>query len=142
MPTDSLIAIQSELAEIKTVLMIVAIGGGIALLLVVIRTLFGFYFDIRKLLAKTFESVADDLLKQNRLAELKAHAAERLSTHPNHEYARWYLARALYLDGDRESARREFDVLAKLCPSWRDEHIDPFLRELEGDPKAAAQLER
>jgi hypothetical protein len=133
MPTDSLIAIQSELADIKTILLVVSVVGGIALLFAIIRTLFDLYFDIQRLMAKHFESAADDLLKQNRLAELKAHVAERLTTHPNHEYARWYLARALYLEGDRESAQREFAVLARLCPSWRDQHIDPFLRELEGE---------
>ena len=78
-----------------------------------------------------FEHQAGELLNQNKLSELKALSLERLNEHPNHEYARWYLARALYLDKDCEGAIREFSELKRICPSWSSDHIDPFIQEIE-----------
>ena len=134
MPTDALLAIQSELADIKTILLVVSVFGCLVFLLVTVRKFFGIYFDYQRLTGKRFETTADDLLKQDRLSELKAHALEQLATHPNHEYAHWYLARALYLERDYEGARKEFDILEQLCPSWKAEHIDPYLQTIPNAP--------
>ncbi|MDD4928404.1 MAG: hypothetical protein PHP85_03875 [Gallionella sp.] len=131
MPTEPLIAIQAEIAQIKTILLVVSSIGGFAAILVMTRAGFGIYHDVERLMSKQFEQQAGELLHCNKLAELKALALERLQAHPNHEYARWYLARALYLDEDYEGAIREFSELKRICPSWKAEHIDPFMQEIE-----------
>ena len=131
MSTEPIIAIQAEITQIKTILLVVSSVGSVAALLVIFRACFGIYRDLRKLMAGQFEHQAGELLKENKLPELKAFALERLNGHPNHEYARWYLARALYLDEDYEGAIREFAELKRICPSWNSEHIEPFVQEIE-----------
>lgn len=131
MTTEPLIAIQAEITQIKTILLIVSSVGGVAMALVIFRACFGIYRDLRKLMSGQFEHQAGELLNENKLSELKALSLERLNEHPNHEYARWYLARALYLDKDYEGAIREFSELKRICPSWNSEHIEPFIQEIE-----------
>ena len=131
MPTEPLTAIQAEIAQIKMILLVVSSVGSVAAILIIFRACFGIYRDLRKLMFSQFEHQAGELLNKNKLTELKALTLERLRDHPNHEYARWYLARALYLDGDYEGATREFSELKRICPSWKSEHIDPFMQEIE-----------
>ncbi|MDD4928479.1 MAG: hypothetical protein PHP85_04295 [Gallionella sp.] len=131
MSTEPLIAIQAEITQIRTILLVVSSVGGVAMALVIFRACFGIYRDLRKLMSGQFEHQAGELLNENKLSELKALSLERLNEHPNHEYARWYLARALYLDKDYEGAIREFSELKRICPSWNSEHIDPFIQEIE-----------
>ena len=131
MSTEPLIAIQAEITQIKTILLVVSSVGGVAAVLVIFRACFGVYRDLKKLMSEQFEHQASELLKENKLSELKALSLERLNEHPNHEYARWYLARALYLDEDYEGAIREFSELKRICPSWNSEHIEPFIQEIE-----------
>lgn len=131
MTTEPLTAIQAEITQIKMILLVVSSVGSVAAILVIFRACFGIYRDLRKLMSSQFEHQAGELLNENRLSELKALTLERLRDHPNHEYARWYLARALYLDEDYERAIHEFSELKRICPSWNSEHIDPFMQEIE-----------
>ena len=142
MNPESLIGIQSELAQIRAILLPVSIIGGIVLILAMFRASLGIYFDLKKVMAKQFETVADILLRENRLPELKTHVQERLKTQPNHEYAHWYLARAFYLEGDHEGASREFVILENLCPSWKADHIEPFLQTMKSQNEPAKSCDR
>jgi hypothetical protein len=131
MPPDSLIAIHSELAHIRAILTVISYLGGIALVLVIIRGCFAGIREYRSFMDKQFSREADALLNENKLGELKTLALCRLKEQPNHEYARWYLARALYLTDDYDDAIREFAYLQRICPTWKVEHIDPYLHEIE-----------
>ena len=131
MPIDPLVAIHSELARIAATMSAISYVGGAALILVIIRGCFVVIREYKSLMDKKFEREAEILLCKNKLAELKSLAFDRLSEQPNYEYARWYLARALYLDEDYDGAIREFAVLERICPSWKADHIDPYVREIE-----------
>jgi hypothetical protein len=71
------------------------------------------------------------LLNEDEIAELKTLALDQLKTQPNHEYARWYFARPLYLPQDYDGAIREFAFLERICPTWKAERIEPYVREIE-----------
>jgi hypothetical protein len=130
MPTEPLVSIQTELAQIKTILLVVSALGGIALLLVILRGGFSLYRDFEKFMAGNFRRQAWELYEQNKASELKAFALERLADHPNHETARWYLAKALYLERDFDGALRELSEVERLCPSWKAEYIDPLVEKI------------
>ena len=131
MPIDPLVAIHSELAQIATTVSVVSYLGGVALTLVIIRGVFAAIREYRSLMGKKFSREAEALLNEDKLAELKTLALDQLKTQPNHEYARWYLARALYLSQDYDGAIREFAFLERICPTWKAEHIEPYVREIE-----------
>jgi hypothetical protein len=131
MPIDPLVAIHSDLAQIAATASVVSYLGGVALILVIIRGCFAAIREYRNLMEKKFSREAEPLLHENKLAELKALALDQLKDQPNHEYARWYLARALYLSQDYDGAIREFAFLERICPTWKAEHIEPYLLEIE-----------
>lgn len=131
MPIDPLVAIHSELARIAATVSVVSFLGGVALILVIIRGVFTAIREYQSLMEKKYSREAETLLDEDKLVELKALTLDKLKTQPNHEYARWYLARALYLSQDYDGAIREFAFLERIRPTWKAEHIDPYLREIE-----------
>lgn len=74
-----------------------------------------------------FEDHANELLEQGRLDELVEHASTRLSTHPYHVDARWFLAVGYYHLGEMASAMREFEHVAAINPAWEETGVAPFL---------------
>lgn len=74
---------------------------------------------------------ADELLEQDKLDELIEFAKDKISTHPKHTYAHWYLALAYYHKGKWHDAIRAFRKVGELEPTWREAYVDPYVEELE-----------
>lgn len=77
-----------------------------------------------------FEERANELLEQGRLDELVQHAASRVSTHPYHVDARWFLAVGYYHLGDMANAIREFEHVATINPAWEETGVAPFVERI------------
>ena len=78
-----------------------------------------------------FREQSQKLLETNKLDELIAYARDRIKKRPNHTYAHWYLARALYLQQNWKEALRSFNEVARLDPSWIDDSVTPYVRAIE-----------
>ena len=78
-----------------------------------------------------FREQCQRLLEMNKLDELIGYARERLTRRPNHTYAHWYLARALYLQQKWAEALRAFNEVARIDPSWIDDSVTPYVRAIE-----------
>ena len=78
-----------------------------------------------------FREQSQKLLETNKLDELIAYARDRIKKRPNHTYAHWYLARALYLQQNWKEALRSFNEVARLDPSWLDDSVTPYVRAIE-----------
>jgi cytochrome c-type biogenesis protein CcmH/NrfG len=78
-----------------------------------------------------FRTHCQKLLETNKLDELIAYARDRIQKRPNHTYAHWYLARALYLQQKWKEALRAFSEVARLDPSWIDDSVTPYVRAIE-----------
>jgi protein involved in temperature-dependent protein secretion len=82
-----------------------------------------------------FRERCQKLLETNKLDELIAYARARIGNRPNHTYAHWYLARALYLQQKWVEALRAFNEVARLDPSWIEDSVTPYLRAIEAKIK-------
>lgn len=71
------------------------------------------------------------LLETGRLDELAAYSRDRIAKLPNHTYAHWYLARALYLQQKWTEALGSFNEVARLDPSWIEDSVTPYVRAIE-----------
>jgi cytochrome c-type biogenesis protein CcmH/NrfG len=78
-----------------------------------------------------FRDHCQRLLETNKLDELIAYARDRIAKRPNHTYAHWYLARALYLQQKWTEALVSFNEVARLDPSWVEDSVTPYLRAIE-----------
>ena len=130
MPTDPLIAIQSELAQIKLILLIVGTLVAILVILAIAGRLFRLRGEIRSFLYDQFSREASELFEANKLIELKSLCTGTLAQQPNHVQARWHLARTLLLDGDLDASAREFEALRRICPTWDAEYVAPYVQEI------------
>jgi len=78
-----------------------------------------------------FREHCQRLLETNKLDELAAYARDRIRKRPNHTYAHWYLARALYLQQKWTEALLSFNEVARLDPSWIEDSVTPYVRAIE-----------
>jgi cytochrome c-type biogenesis protein CcmH/NrfG len=78
-----------------------------------------------------FRDHCQRLLETNKLDELAAYARDRIKKRPNHTYAHWYLARALYLQQKWTEALLSFNDVARLDPSWIEDSVTPYVRAIE-----------
>jgi protein involved in temperature-dependent protein secretion len=81
--------------------------------------------------AEYFRDHCQRLLETNKLDELAAYARDRIKKRPNHTYAHWYLARALYLQQKWTEALVSFNEVARLDPSWIEDSVTPYVRAIE-----------
>ena len=57
---------------------------------------------------------------------------EKLKAFPNHSLAVWWLAKAKYKLGKNEEAKKLFETLLELEPSWNESYIEPYLKKISG----------
>lgn len=81
--------------------------------------------------AENFRDHCQRLLETNKLDELIAYARDRIRKRPNHTYAHWFLARALYLQQKWTEALMSFNEVARLDPSWIEDSVTPYVRAIE-----------
>lgn len=77
-----------------------------------------------------FRNEADELLERDDLDALIRFAKGKLTTHPRHTYAHWYLALAYYHKGMLHDSLGEFTEVSNLEPTWREDHVDPYVEEI------------
>jgi protein involved in temperature-dependent protein secretion len=92
--------------------------------------------------AENFRDHCQRLLETNKLDELIAYARDRIKKRPNHTYAHWFLARALYLQQKWTEALMSFNEVARLDPSWIEDSVTPYVRAIEAKllPKLPKQV--
>jgi hypothetical protein len=131
MATDPLIAIHAELAQIKLAIIVLGSLVALAAIFTIVRGYFHVKGVFRGIVDDQFAREASRLLDRNKLSELKNLCSDMLADRPNHAHARWYLGRALLLDGELEASLREFEALRHICPSWKSEYIEPNIQEID-----------
>src|SRR5437868_14507258 len=100
MPIEQLNAIYSELAQIKIILIVTCAFITIAALATLVGGYFRVVSGLRRFTEDQFTREITELFERAELLEVIARSKAVLVQRPNHEYARWYLARALFLKGD------------------------------------------
>lgn len=125
-PTD-LAAIHAELRHIVHILYFVGALTVVAVVLACLRSYWLVKRHINQLAPFSLE--ANDLLEKGEFERLIQLASVKIRERPNHAYARWYLARALYSQDRFGAAIQEFEATRRLEPEWAANYIDPYLQE-------------
>ncbi|WP_162917169.1 tetratricopeptide repeat protein [Dongia deserti] len=89
-----------------------------------LRPLFSMWEDF-------FQHEAKRLLDSDDIGELIRFAQDKLNRRPNHVYAHWYLARAYYLQEKWAESLAEFREVARLDPTWIEDHVKPYVSAIE-----------
>ena len=129
--------ILSDISMIKWILIVIGIFVAVATISIAL----GLYFVSRVIntaadridetTRSKFSDDASRLFEEDRLDELIKLAEAKIGERPNHTYAHWYLARALFKKGLIHDARREFETVRDLNPPWSVDHVEPYIEELE-----------
>lgn len=127
MNANDLAAIHAELRHITQILYVV----GALMLAAVVLACFRAYWVVRRHVDQldTFASEAEALLEKQQLEKLAMLAAAKIRERPNYAYGYWYLARALYEQGQYSAAIEQFETARKMQPAWESNYIDPYVRE-------------
>jgi len=87
--------------------------------------------SVENFILDNFRDKAGDLLDRNDLEGVVKLAGEKIKEYPNDVYAHWYLAQAYFLKKEWRKALEEFNVIGEISPTWRDEHIEPYVYEIK-----------
>jgi hypothetical protein len=137
MNPNDLAAIHSELRHIVLILYVVGALTFIAAALAALRS----YWMVKRHVDQLdpFTSEAGDLFQKRELEKLVSLSSAKIRERPNHAYARWYLACALYHQDQFSAAISEFEALRKLQPEWAASYIDPYLHEARTNVTSTAK---
>jgi cytochrome c-type biogenesis protein CcmH/NrfG len=131
----------TELETIKWLLVAILVGMVIVALSAVSVAMsiwFGFRMAKENNSGKVFRVVAEEHLARNENNELVEYAEERLKTHPQDVWAHWYLGQAKFHIGKIPEAKRCFERVVELEPSWYssvDSWLERIGKEIEKGPK-------
>lgn len=75
--------------------------------------------------------VAEVELRRGNLDEVIRRCLADIAETPRHVKAHWYLGRAYYAKQMWHEARRALETVGELDPSWRREHTQPYLDEID-----------
>jgi len=84
-----------------------------------------------KKLDDLFTDEASELYDKGQFGDLISHCEEYLNSRPNHSYALWYKAKALYQKQEYKKSKECFEQLSKNEPSWDESNIQPYLKKIE-----------
>jgi cytochrome c-type biogenesis protein CcmH/NrfG len=110
--------VESELRKMRRL----ALGGVLLLAVLAASDLYVAYQWQRESAGSglSISDIAEELDNTGEHVALKALVSERLKTHPNDLYAKWYLAEALYHLGELDAARKTYRELSRQAPGWRE----------------------
>jgi cytochrome c-type biogenesis protein CcmH/NrfG len=127
MNATDLAAIHAELRHIVLILYVVGALTLVAVVLACLRT----YSVVKRHVSQLdpFASEANELLEKGELERLISLASGKIRESPNHSYAHWYLARALYSQNRFDAAIEQFEAIRKIQPEWAVNYIEPYVQE-------------
>ena len=94
-------------------------------------------FESISLIIKNYKEAKESVWKNDAIAyfdkgdykTLFTHCEERIKTHPNDATAVWWFARVNQVMGNNDKATELFQKVAEIEPSWKEEHVKPYIAE-------------
>jgi len=122
--------ILETLQDIRGMLYVLIAITSFTMFVWVFNWLTNIFANFKSGLDNAFIKQADSYFISANFNELVEWCEGELKKHPNHVNATWWLARAKKELGEVEEARALFERLLELEPSWKETHIDPYLKNL------------
>jgi len=118
------------LLEIRNALYVLTAFASFAFIVWLIYAFSRIKANLKKAMDDDFTHQANKYFEVADFEKLAQHCNEQLTSHPNHIYALWWLARTKLEIGKVSEAKALFRRVHELAPSWKETHIDPYLEKL------------
>jgi tetratricopeptide (TPR) repeat protein len=116
------------LREIKSILYVIGLVISIAMVFKVIELLSSIIKNFKSAIKDVWRNEANEYFDRGEYDLLISHCEKRIETHPNDATAIWWLARTHHANGSIEKAEEYFEKVSELEPSWRESHVEPYLK--------------
>ena len=120
--------ILQTLQEIRGILYALTVIVSFIMLVWVANWISNIIANFKKAWENDFITRADKYFASANYEKLTEYCKEKLIKYPNHSNATWWLARAKQEMGEVNEAKVLFEKLLELEPSWKESHIEPYLR--------------
>jgi len=121
------------LQEIRNALYVLTAIAGLSFVVWLILAISRIKANITKAMDDEFHNQATKYFEVADFTKLTKHCNDQLSSHPNHIYAIWWLARTKFEIGEASEAKTLFQRVLELAPSWKETEVDPYLEKLGND---------
>ena len=115
------------LKEIRGILYILTVITGISMFVWLVHWARNIFISFKKEWERVFITQAENYFEKADYDKLIEHCGEKLRRYPNHSNAIWWLARVKQETGKELEAKKLFEKLLLLEPSWKENHIDPYI---------------
>lgn len=126
--TSDIALASSNLAAIKYCIVWILV----LLVVIVLSNLIRSYFYIKNELSginkNNFTDKISELIDKDELDKAKEILIKKISTHPNHAYANYYLARVYLLENNHSKCASVLEKLVKIQPDWKDSYVDQIFK--------------
>jgi len=120
--------ILQTLREIKSILYVIGLIISIAVVFKVFEFITSIIKNFKKAIKEVWRNEANEYFDKGEYDSLISHCEKRIETYPNDVTAIWWLARAHLENGNREKADEYFEKVTNIEPSWKEEHVLPYLK--------------
>jgi cytochrome c-type biogenesis protein CcmH/NrfG len=129
--------VAAELSDIKSLLVAVLVVTIVSACVAILRFSSASLRNLISIWDDFFREEAKRLLDGNEVDGVIRLAKAKLVKKPNHVYAHWYLARAYYVQEKWAESLAAFREVERLDPSWIENHVKPYVDEIERKTIAA-----
>jgi len=77
-----------------------------------------------------------ELLDKGEIDRLIDLCNEKIKEYPSHSHAHWFLGLAYYRKKEWRKSLNELEFVWNIEPGWREEHIDPYLKDIRKEEKS------
>jgi cytochrome c-type biogenesis protein CcmH/NrfG len=123
--------VAAQLSDIKSLLIAILVVTTVSACVAILRFGSASLRNLASIWDDFFREEAKRLLDGNDVDGVIRLAEAKLAKKPNHVYAHWYLARAYYVQEKWAKSLAAFREVERLDPSWIENHVKPYLDEIE-----------
>ena len=125
--------ILETLIEIRAALFLMAVFVGIGVIMWVFKSTTILVKEFQIALRQDWDNRAWRLFDRGKYEELLSLCEKRLRRYPNAVLPVWWKARVSQRLGRHEEAQALFQEVVRLDPSWKENHVLPYLQEQTTD---------
>ncbi len=133
--TSDIALASSNLAAIKYCVVWILVLLGVIVLSNLVRSYFFIKSELSGINTNKFTNKISELIDKNELDKAKDILTKKISTHPNHAYANYYLAKVYLLENNHCKCASVLEKLVMIQPDWKDSYVDPILNYINDKNK-------
>ena len=130
MNQNDILPIIHHLAVIQYLMIGIFFLFGVIAAFNVIRSILYLKKELRGVNNNEWKDDLNEMIEKNELEKAREILEAKLTTHPNHSYANYYLAKVCLYEKKYDDCLELLNTLSDIQPDWKDTFIEPIVHHI------------